>query len=317
MPMSSTHGRGLYLPYGSIGLFGFGVFVLSVAVAILYLRGQRKLWDEKSRRWPWWRTLSFLVGLGSIDAALVWPISALTMRSFSAHAVQHVLVMVVGPMLLAAGAPTTLLLQGSSRRTKTVLLRILNSRTFRYVHFPPLVWLLYYGSMFVFFLTPLFGIIMDPKAMVRMDLVNVFFLAVALLFWWPVIAVDPIPSWRLSPAARAAALMLGVPLNTFLGLTLTQLTRPISSLYSLGSTRAGADFLWGSGEIFSLLPLVFIYIDWIRDEDRKERRGVLRAAGASVSSVSSGQEDSGSQSRPLDRAWEESWKRYSGGIPSS
>jgi putative copper resistance protein D len=240
------------------------------------------------------------------------------MQSFSAHAVQHVLVMVVGPMLLAAGAPMTLFLQGSSRRIKVATLRILNSRVFRLVHFPPLVWLVYYGSMYVFFLTPLFGIIMDPQSMVRMDITNVFFLFIAVLFWWPVIAVDPIPAWKLSPAGRAAALMLGVPLNTFLGLTMTQLTRPIASFYSLGSTRAGADFLWGSGEIFSLLPLVFIYLDWIRDEERKERRAALSRNNADQSVLHEhARGGTADGDRPLDRAWEESWKRRAGGIPSS
>jgi putative copper resistance protein D len=305
-------GGGLLAIFGHIGEFGVAVGVAAVLIALLYLKKVEQLKLSKSREWPRSRIISFLLGIVAMMTGLVWPIPGLTMTSFSAHAGQHILVMNIAPLLLAMGAPMTLLLQTSSRPFKRRILSVLHSRAFRYAHFPPLVWLLYYGSMYLFFLTPLFPQIMDPSAMYRMDIANSVFFVFGAVFWWPVVDLDPIPFWRLSPAARAAALLLGIPLNTFLGLSLTQFTSPIAPMYTMGTTRAGADFLWGSGELVSLLPLALVYVDWMRSDRRKGER-VERDRGKPVRAESSlpTREDE----FDLSSAWERAWRQRGGGIP--
>lgn len=308
----SHRGGGLVALLGSVGEFGIAVGVASVVVAILYLKRVEQLKVAKSREWPRVRVVSFLLGIVSVIVGLVWPIPGLTMTSFSAHAGQHILVMSIAPLLLAMGAPMTLLLQTSPRSTKRRILAVLHSRAFRYAHFPPLVWLLYYGSMYLFFLTPVFPKIMDPSAMYRMDIANCVFLVFGAVFWWPVVDLDPIPFWRLSPAARAAALLIGIPLNTFLGLSLTQLAVPIAPMYTMGTTRAGADFLWGSGELVSLLPLALIFSDWMRSDRRKAdrvERDRWKLDRSEPSSID--QEDE----FDLSTAWERAWRQRGGGIP--
>ena len=69
--------------------------------------------SAKGRTWSRWRTTSFLTGLVMIDLALQSPVSTFTMGYFEAHMVQHLLLMVTAPPLLALGAPMTLALQTS------------------------------------------------------------------------------------------------------------------------------------------------------------------------------------------------------------
>ncbi len=174
----------------------------------------------RGRRWSRNRTLSFLAGLVALDVALQSPVATFTMEYFQAHVIQHLLLMVVAPPLLAMGAPMTLALQTSGRDTKVRLLGILNSRPFRVMTHPVPVWFAYYFSMFAFFLDVRPGFAMDH--MWLMDLVNLVFLFASTLFWWPIVGLDPIPHWPMSHGAKMINLLIGVPIESFLALALLE-----------------------------------------------------------------------------------------------
>ncbi len=178
--------------------------------------------------------------------------------------------MVVAPPLLAMGAPMTLILQTSSRRTKSFCLRVLNSKPFMAISHPVPVWFLYYGVMFVFFLTPLLGFAMEHMAL--MDVINVFFLAGATLFWWPIIGLDPIPHWSMGYGAKLANLAIGVPVEAFLGVALLNESRTVAPMYTLASTHAGGGLLWVFAELFAVAAMIPILAQWMRAEDRKAAR---------------------------------------------
>lgn len=247
-----------HLPAPSLGPFGVVVLGGTAALAVWYVGAVRQLRLVKERRWSTLRTVAFLCGLIAVDLGLIWPVAPLTMKSFSAHAVQHLSMMDFGPVLLALGTPTTLLLQTASRRVKGAVLKVLQSRAFAVVHMPVVVWLLFYGAMYFFFLTGAINFAMLPGHEAVMDCWNLLFLASGCLFWWPVLAVDPIPHWRMSPSTRFLSLFLGIPFNSFLGIAIISMTAPVASMYSLGSTHAGGNILWGTGEAFTILPMLFL-----------------------------------------------------------
>jgi putative membrane protein len=249
--------------------FALTVLVAAITVGIWYVRAQWSL-SLRGRAWSPKRTVSFLAGLVAIDLALQSSVATFSMDYFQAHVVQHLLLMVVGPPLLAMGAPMTLALQTSSRTTKVRLLKVLNSRAFRLVTHPLPVWAAYYFSMFVFFLTVALGVAMNH--MWLMDLVNLAFLLASTLFWWPIIGVDPIPHWQMSHGARLTSLLIGVPLESFLALALLSSTRPAAPMYSLASTHSGAAILWIGAEVFTFLALIPVFSQWVRFEERKAAR---------------------------------------------
>jgi putative copper resistance protein D len=205
-----------------------------------------------------------------LDLALQSPVAMFTMEFFQAHVIQHLLLMVIAPPLLAMGAPMTLALQTSSRPTKVRLLGILNSRAFRLMTHPLPVAFAYYFSMFAFFLTSALGYAMFH--MWVMDLVNVGFLFASTLFWWPIVGLDPIPHWKMGQGAKLVSLLLGVPIESFLALALLSTTRPVASIYTLGSTHAGAGLLWVGAELFTFLAIIPVFVQWVRMEERKAAR---------------------------------------------
>jgi putative copper resistance protein D len=266
-----------YIPldaHHALAQWEFSPFPLLVLAAVVvtaawYLRARSRL-VARGRRWGWRRTTSFLSGLVLLDLALQSPVAAFTMEFFQAHVIQHLLLMVLAPPLLAMGAPMTLALQTSSRATKVRLLGILNSGVFRLMTHPLPVAFLYYFSMFAFFLTSALGYAMFH--MWVMDLVNVAFLFSATLFWWPIVGLDPIPHWQMGHGAKLLSLLLGVPIESFLALALLSTTRPAASIYTLGSTHAGAGLLWVGAELFTFLALIPVFVQWVRAEERKSAR---------------------------------------------
>jgi putative membrane protein len=263
-----------YIPLNSHNVltqWQFSPFPLVVLAAVIvtaawYLRARSDL-GVRGRHWSWNRTVSFLAGLVALDVALQSPVATFTMEYFQAHVIQHLLLMVVAPPLLAMGAPMTLALQTSGRDTKVRLLKILNSRPFRLMTHPLPVAALYYFSMFAFFLTVALGVAM--RHMWLMDLINLAFLFAATLFWWPIVGLDPIPHWQMSHGGKLAALLIGVPIESFLGLALLSTTHPAAPMYSLAGTHSGGGLLWVGAELFTFLALIPVFVQWVRYEDRK------------------------------------------------
>ncbi len=253
--------------------FALVVLVAVITTAVWYLRAEWAV-AVRGRRWSKKRTVSFMAGLVALDVALQSPVATFTMDYFQAHVIQHLLLMVVAPPLLAMGAPMTLALQTSSRRTKVQLLRILNSRGFRALTHPLLVWTLYYFSMFAFFLT--FAINVAMLHMWAMDLINLGFFFASTLFWWPIIAVDPIPHWRMGYGTKLLSLLIGVPVESFLALALLSESRPAASMYTVASTHSGAAILWIGAELLTLLALIPVFVQWVRFEERTQVRDDAR-----------------------------------------
>jgi putative copper resistance protein D len=246
-----------------------------VTVAVLlgvgywYLRADWHL-AARGRQWPRQRVVCFMAGLVTIDVAIQSPLAAFTATYFEAHVIQHLLLMVVAPPLLALGAPSTLLLQTSSRRVKTGWLGILRSRPFALLTFPVVVWAFYFGLMFGFFLSSLVNTAMTH--MWLMDLLNVAFLAGATLYWWPMVGLDPIVHWRMGYGARMVNILLGGPPEVILGLALLSSHKSVASMYSLSSTHAGGGLLWVSTEAATLFGFIPIFWQWIRADERAAKR---------------------------------------------
>ena len=278
--------------------FSLAVVVVLVALAYWYLRADWAL-ALRGRRWPRPRTLSFLAGLVAIDMALQSPVSTFTGSYFEAHIAQHLLLMAVAPPLLALGAPSTLLLQSSSRTVKTRWLSVLRSRPFAIVSHPVVVWFGYFGIMFAFFLTSLINFAMEHMAL--MDAVNVAFLLGGCFYWWPMVGLDPIVHWRMGYGARIANLAIGVPFEAFLGIAIMNDKQPVASMYTLSSTHSGGALLWAATELSTFAGLIPVFIQWQRADARAGARADLRADRAALVAEPSAGPPVGLDARPPGR----------------
>ncbi len=249
--------------------FPIGVDIALLAVAGWYLHSVDQL-DARGRRWSWWRTAAFMSGLLGVWLALCSSVATFAESSFAFHITQKLLLMVIAPPLGALGAPMTLLLQTSNRRFKTGVLRALHSRVFGVVRHPVPVFFMYYLSMYAFFLSGAIGFAMER--MWLMDLINLGFLISAMLFWWPMVGVDPIPGGRMSSGLKIINLLMGVPLMSFLGMALMEKRTSVAAMYSLSSTHLGGAELWIAGDAATLLAVIPVYVEWVRSDARLAKR---------------------------------------------
>ena len=251
------------------GPFSLAVTLVLVGVAYWYLRADWVL-ASKGRRWPARRTFPFMLGLLAVELALQSPVSTFTSSFFEAHVLQHLLLMAIAPPLLALGAPSTLLLQTASRGVKKRWLAVLRSRPFALVTHPVVVWFLYFGVMFAFFLTPIINFAMHHMAL--MDAINVGFFLGGTFYWWPMVGLDPIVHWKMGYGARLANLAIGIPFESFLGVAIMYQRNPVASMYTLSSTHTGGALLWAATELTTFMGLIPVFVQWQRSEDRAGAR---------------------------------------------
>jgi putative membrane protein len=322
------------------GPFPIAVAIGLVAVGYWYLRADWQL-ASRGRRWPGYRTFSFVCGLVFVDLALQSPVSTFTSSYFQAHVVQHLLLMAVAPPLLAMGAPSTLLLQTAGRATKKRWLAVLRSRPFAVATHPVIVWFLYFGAMFAFFLTPLINFAMEHMAV--MDAINLVFLMGGCFYWWPMVGLDPIVHWRMGYGARIANLAIGVPFESFLGVAIMSDHAPIASMYTVASTHSGGGLLWAATELSTFAGLVPLFVQWQRADQRAGARADARAdardaraqrardsqgTGAPlvdivavterpVVAVSAFDQRFRPLLQPGNSSWEEMWRAKAGFVPQS
>ena len=231
------------------------------------------------------RSAAFGLGMAAIAFALLSGIDAYDTTLFSVHMVQHVLLTMVAAPLFALSAPITLLLRVASPGTRRRwVLPVLHSRAVRVLAFPVVAWIAFAAILWATHFSPLFDASLEDPLV--HDLEHALFLGSALLFWWPVVALDPAP-WRMPHPVRALYAFLQLPQNTFLAVVILGATNVLYPHYaSTGRTwgptplqdqQLAAGIMWIAGDIVFIVAIIAILYGWMRAEARDARREDRRA----------------------------------------
>jgi cytochrome c oxidase assembly factor CtaG len=234
---------------------------------------------------------AFLAGLGVIASALDSGLAQYDTTLFSLHMVQHILLTLVAPPLLVLGAPVTQLLRASSSETRTGrIMPVLNSRPLRILGHPIVADLLFAAVMWGTHFSPFFNQSLENRLV--HDLEHVLYLAAGLLFWLPVIGVDPAPH-RMGHATRIGYVFLQMPQNSFLAMAILFADAPLYAHYAtlgspygidaLADQRLAAGIMWFVGDVIFLVAMLGVLAAWMRSEERgtaaaERRADVERAA---------------------------------------
>jgi putative copper resistance protein D len=252
--------------------------LMAVAVDIAlgggYVLAARRL-SRKGRHWPPWRTASFLAGTVTIIVATASGLASYDDSVFSIHVIQHLLLMNVAPIFLVLGAPVTLALQASGRRTQTTILGVLHHPIVEVITNPLVVLFFFSMTMVGYFLTPFYQFSLEHPLL--HDLTHLHFLITGCLYWWLVVGIDP-SRWRLTPPMKLGFLAVDIPVGTLLGLALTQATTSAApSFHTLADTQQGGGLLWIASELFTFAAIAIVVFQWMRSDTREAVRGDRRA----------------------------------------
>jgi cytochrome c oxidase assembly factor CtaG len=156
------------------------------------------------------RVLLFVAGVLVTLFALVSPLDALgDTYLFSAHMVQHLLLMQIAPPLLLLGSPAWLAKKIVDWPPVGSAERILGR--------PVVAWLLGMGTMWVWHLPALYNATLADEGLHIVE--HLSFLVTSTIFWWPVLS--PLKDRRLSPSATLLYLVPAVAASDILGTILT------------------------------------------------------------------------------------------------
>jgi putative membrane protein/putative copper resistance protein D len=286
----SGHGMTMDLPPFTLGRgleWSADPFFLTASLVGLALYG----WGvvrlvRRGDAWPVGRTVAFVVGVLSVMLVLCTKLNDYGMVMFSVHMVQHMVISMLSPILLLLGAPITLALRAlpvAARRggkgPRELLLALLHSWFMRIITHPAFTIPLFIASLYALYFSPIFDFLMGSKAghIVMMS----HFLAVGLVFFWPIMGVDPGPH-RPGYLMRMLELFAGMPFHAFFGIALMMASGPMVETYKNPPASLGIDALadqnmaggiaWAFSEIPSVLVLLALLFQWYRSEQRQARR---------------------------------------------
>ena len=286
MPQQPTLWRILsaYIPDGTF----LGLLLLATA---LYIRGVVTL-ARRGDKWPVGRTVAFAAGIAFADFATSGGIGVYSHFAFSYHMIAHMTLGMIAPIGFVLSAPITLAMRALpagrtnlERGLRGSLISIIHSRYSIILTNPVTALIIFDGSLFGLYLTPLFGSLMrSHSGHLFMD---IHFVLAGYLFFYVIIGVDVNPR-KIPHIVRIIVLFAAMSIHAFFSITLLSTSSLVDGGYFallhrpwnsnlLTDQHTGGAIGWAMGEIPILLALVATFIQWMR-EDKRETKRIDRAA---------------------------------------
>lgn len=220
-------------------------------------------------------------GLGVLGVAIGSQFTVDGHDEVPAAVLRHVLLMMVAPALLVLARPRALLeavAPGTppAHRSPGRVVRALSG---------PAGWVLFYLSMPLYFLTPLFGrSLVDPALDAGVEL---WFFAIGCLYWYGLGEAGPdptgaaLPPGGVGPTApvdasrrfgiRLVAVLAGMPIELALAVALLLWPRPIAPHSTVSATHAAGLVFWLASMVISGASLALLVVWWARRDERQMR----------------------------------------------
>lgn len=266
------------------------VLLVLAVLGLAYGRGWQRVRAQGSpgarRLASGWRLSAYLGGLGSVAVALLSPLDHLAEVLFTAHMLQHQVLLMAAPPLLLLGNPFPLLLWGLARPVRRRLGAWLGPTGRLRAAWRALTWMPVAGGLYTANLWAWHHPVAYEAALrwhPVHDLEHLLFFGTAVLFWWPV--VNPAPRLRplgtgLQYGFRIGYLILATAQNTLLGAVLGLAERVIYPTYAaaprvfdgwsaVDDQAFGGGVMWSGSHMFLIGVLVLLG----RALDTEERPG--------------------------------------------
>ncbi|MCM3758915.1 cytochrome c oxidase assembly protein [Sporosarcina aquimarina] len=233
--------------FGVPALLGIGLYLFGV------YRSDRQ---ERLRRWPRIRIVWWGSGVLLSASALVGPLAALSHENFTWHMAGHLFLGMLGPLLLALGAPVTLLFRALPVRRARQLSRLLRSRMAGFYIHPITASVLNIGGLWLLYTTGLFAAMHHHFWLYVLIHVHVF--AAGYLFTVSILSIDPV-SRRFSYPYRTVVFILTLAGHGILSKFLYAYP-PVG--VPIEESRAGAMLMYYGGDAVDLVMIVLLFRGW-------------------------------------------------------
>lgn len=254
--------------------------VLTVVISVtIYLYGVHRM-RVAGNRWPLNRTFAFCWGMGLILVAIASPLDTYDEVLLSVHMVQHMLLAMVAPIFLALGAPVTLALRTLPAGGRRVLLSVVHSRVAQALTFPVVAGAIFIANPFALYFSGYYEQTLRHPWL--HDLNHLHFVLVGLLWYVPLLGIDPVRR-RPEYPFRVIAAFMTLPFHAWLGVAIMSMNTLIAGDWytaqhrawgasPLSDQRTAGGILWTSGDLFGLIVFAVLFVQWMHASEREAKR---------------------------------------------
>ena len=286
MPAPPTLSRVL-LGYEADGLM-LGLLIFVVA---LYIKGVVIL-TRRGDKWPVGRTIAFALGISAVDFATSGGLGLYSHFAFANHMMAHMVLGMIAPIGIVLGAPITLALRtlplGRNQQEsgiRGIFIELLHSKLSKFYTNPVVALVIFDGSLFALYFTPLFGNIMQGHS--GHFFMSLHFLLAGFLFFQVLIGIDPLPR-KVPHIAKIIVIFAAMSIHAFFSISVMSATTLLDNGYFellqrpwatdlLADQKLGGGIGWAMGEVPILLALLATFLQWLK-ADKNEAARIDRAA---------------------------------------
>lgn len=264
-------------PLSPWDLAAFGVLLLT---GMLYAVGSARLAARHAVRRRW-EPAAFALGWMTMVAAVLPPLDRLAIELFSAHMVQHELMMLIGAPLMMAGRPVPVWLAGLPPTPRGVVASVLQTRAagtmWRAATAPLVAWVLHGASIWIWHLPALYDAAVANEALHAVQ--HATFVGTSVLFWWGMLY------GRYGRAGYGAAVfyVFTTAVHTgALGAFLTFAGSPMYPYYAAPAAAHGVDqladqqlaglLMWIPAGFVLTVMGVALFAAWLGESERRTRQ---------------------------------------------
>ena len=230
-------------------------------------------------RWPAWPTACFMTGLVLIAAVYTGPLAAWAHTFFWVHMTQHLVITMAAAPLLVLGAPITLAYRASTAKNRRRIVRVLRTRTVRFLTDPVVTWILFAAALLGAHFTGFYNwALTNHGAMLLIEQPG--FLIIGVLYYLPLIGSNLLPR-RPPPAQRLISLGLMMIPEATIGAVVYfspvilyssyNVARPFG-LAPLPDQQLAGALMWGLVMVIDSFWMMWVAADWFGSEERRGKR---------------------------------------------
>ncbi|MDN5745637.1 MAG: cytochrome c oxidase assembly protein [Nocardioidaceae bacterium] len=286
--------------------------IVTVWAGGLYALGVLSM-RRRGDSWPVGRSIAWGLGLLAFFFATASGFAAYDTTLLSVHMGQHMILSMLVPLVLSLGAPVTLALRTFPAAPRRWLLAVLHSRFAAVLGFPPLAFGLYVISPWALYFTGWYEASLRSEFL--HEAMHAHLVIVGLLFFAPVVGVDPLPG-RVDHPFRLLLVMLTLPFHAFLGVTIMDQTTLLGGNYypelhdgpmgawlpdPFADQHLAGGLLWSSGDLVGVTIFAVLFAQWVRasmKEAEREDRRLDRLEAAERRRAAAHQSGSGADQTP-------------------
>lgn len=289
------------------------IVIATLLVATVYGAGmlRRRAFAGNVRRW---RHAAFFGGVAAVFLSLESPIDAMSDHLFWMHQIQHMLLRMIGPMLIALSMPQAMLISGLPRALRRgALAPFVGSGALRalfsWLSDAAVVTLLFIAALYVWQYPPFHNAaILDDGIHYSM---HVTMLAAGLFFWWRIFDARPAPM-GLSYGRRLMMLWIVTLSQIGLGAYTTLKSEILYPAYDvvgrlfgmkpLTDELLGGFIIWVPSSMMCLLAAILVIHMWgVHETQTEEKRLALPAGQAAALAYPTTGAELLAQARPKNR----------------